>query len=210
MHSQPQVRSTLLTAGRAGERGLCVFACVCRQQAVVNMVGNNAAHCLDPASSAHPAASTVGRPRPLAVTSVRQGFIDLDQLLLFGTHSMSLRPDKVLEPTGKLHRCLNLGSYNYLGFAAQDEYCTPRVLDTLHEWGVSTCSSRVEAGELLREFQYYFTPPCRSQHSHRLLNRMRMCTSRQKKHSAVDGSTCIGDTAAGCLHRAFRKSYMTC
>eukprot|EP00878_Enallax_costatus_P029954 GHUV01032529.1.p1 GENE.GHUV01032529.1~~GHUV01032529.1.p1 ORF type:complete len:328 (+),score=89.87 GHUV01032529.1:213-1196(+) len=51
-----------------------------------------------------------------------------------------------LEVIGGTRRCLNLGSYNYLGFAAADEYCTPRVLDTLNEWGVSTCSSRTEGG----------------------------------------------------------------
>lgn len=51
-----------------------------------------------------------------------------------------------LEVVGGTRRCLNLGSYNYLGFAAADEYCTPRVLDTMAEWGVSTCSSRTEGG----------------------------------------------------------------
>ncbi len=48
--------------------------------------------------------------------------------------------------TGTTKRCLNLGSYNYLGFAAADEYCTPRVQETLQELGVSTCSSRTDAG----------------------------------------------------------------
>ena len=52
-----------------------------------------------------------------------------------------------LDLTGRTQRCLNLGSYNYLGFAAADEYCTPRVLDTLEDWGVSSCSPRTEAGE---------------------------------------------------------------
>lgn len=41
---------------------------------------------------------------------------------------------------------LNLGSYNYLGFAAQDPYCTPRVLECQQQLGWSTCSSRSEAG----------------------------------------------------------------
>ncbi len=49
--------------------------------------------------------------------------------------------------TGTAKKCLNLGSYNYLGFAAADEYCTPRVQDTLHDLGVSTCSSRSDVGE---------------------------------------------------------------
>ena len=55
-----------------------------------------------------------------------------------------LRP---LELTGRTLRCLNLGSYNYLGFAAQDEYCTPRVLDSLASYGWATSSSRTEAGD---------------------------------------------------------------
>ena len=45
-----------------------------------------------------------------------------------------------------MKRCLNLGSYNYLGFAGGDEYCTPRVLDTMAKFGWAMCSSRVDAG----------------------------------------------------------------
>lgn len=56
-----------------------------------------------------------------------------------------------LAVTGRTRRCLNLGSYNYLGFAAADEYCTPRVLDTLAEWGMSTCSARTEGGACRQE-----------------------------------------------------------
>lgn len=48
--------------------------------------------------------------------------------------------------TGRVRRCLNLGSYNYLGFAASDEYCTPRVLDTMNSYGWAMCSSRLDAG----------------------------------------------------------------
>jgi hypothetical protein len=43
-------------------------------------------------------------------------------------------------------RCLNLGSYNYLGFAASDPYCTPAVSEAIGRWGVSTCSPRAEGG----------------------------------------------------------------
>uniref|UniRef100_A0A1D2AGU2 serine C-palmitoyltransferase n=1 Tax=Auxenochlorella protothecoides TaxID=3075 RepID=A0A1D2AGU2_AUXPR len=53
---------------------------------------------------------------------------------------------KPLMATGKIKRCLNLGSYNYLGFASSDPYCTPRVLDTLSQHGWSLCSSRADAG----------------------------------------------------------------
>lgn len=50
--------------------------------------------------------------------------------------------------TEKTSKCLNLGSYNYLGFAAADEYCTPRVIETLKEYSVSTCSVRVDGGTI--------------------------------------------------------------
>ncbi|XP_049409951.1 long chain base biosynthesis protein 2a-like isoform X1 [Solanum stenotomum] len=48
--------------------------------------------------------------------------------------------------TTKVSRCLNLGSYNYLGFAASDEYCTPRVIESLKRFSASTCSTRVDGG----------------------------------------------------------------
>ena len=57
-----------------------------------------------------------------------------------------------LLPTGRVKRCLNLGSYNYLGFAGGDEYCTPRVLDTMAKLGWAMCSARVDAGA-------YYAPP---------------------------------------------------
>ncbi|KAG2482845.1 hypothetical protein HYH03_018282, partial [Edaphochlamys debaryana] len=50
-----------------------------------------------------------------------------------------------ITPTGGAVHCLNLASYNYLGFAASDPYCTPRVVDTIQALGVSTCSPRVLA-----------------------------------------------------------------
>ncbi|XP_077227405.1 long chain base biosynthesis protein 2a-like [Tasmannia lanceolata] len=54
--------------------------------------------------------------------------------------------NKTLLRTTKASRCLNLGSYNYLGFAAADEYCTPRVIESLKKFSPSTCSSRVDGG----------------------------------------------------------------
>lgn len=54
--------------------------------------------------------------------------------------------NKTLIRTSKISRCLNLGSYNYLGFAASDEYCTPRVIESMKKYSPSTCSSRVDAG----------------------------------------------------------------
>ncbi|XP_019186061.1 PREDICTED: long chain base biosynthesis protein 2a-like [Ipomoea nil] len=54
--------------------------------------------------------------------------------------------NKTLKRTTKVTRCLNMGSYNYLGFGASDEYCTPRVIDSLKRFSPSTCSSRVDGG----------------------------------------------------------------
>ncbi|CAL9030707.1 unnamed protein product [Prunus brigantina] len=54
--------------------------------------------------------------------------------------------NKTLKRTSKISRCLNLGSYNYLGFAASDEYCTPRAIESLKKFSPSTCSSRVDGG----------------------------------------------------------------
>ena len=56
---------------------------------------------------------------------------------------------RALTLTGRVKECLNLGSYNYLGFAASDAYCTPRVLDTMSSLGWAMCSSRMDAGEPL-------------------------------------------------------------
>ncbi|KAI8111776.1 hypothetical protein M9435_004275 [Picochlorum sp. BPE23] len=50
--------------------------------------------------------------------------------------------------TGRTIRCLNLGSYNYLGFAAHDVYCTPRVNACMKAYGWGPCSSRGDAGTL--------------------------------------------------------------
>uniref|UniRef100_A0A161ZW42 serine C-palmitoyltransferase n=1 Tax=Daucus carota subsp. sativus TaxID=79200 RepID=A0A161ZW42_DAUCS len=54
--------------------------------------------------------------------------------------------NKTLKRTTNVSRCLNLGSYNYLGFAAADEYCTPRVIDSMKKFSPSTCSTRTDGG----------------------------------------------------------------
>eukprot|EP00210_Caulerpa_lentillifera_P002944 g2811.t1 len=59
-----------------------------------------------------------------------------------------LSTEKPLKLTGSSTTCLNLGSYNYLGFASSDAYCTPRVLKTLKSNGWSTCSPRSSLGTL--------------------------------------------------------------
>lgn len=52
-----------------------------------------------------------------------------------------------LQLTGKSLNCLNLGSYNYLGFA--DDWmdtCGERVLSSLDEWPITSCASRGDLG----------------------------------------------------------------
>lgn len=56
------------------------------------------------------------------------------------------RSTKSCSRTTNTTKCLNLGSYNYLGFAAADEYCTPRVIESLKKYSPSTCSVRVDGG----------------------------------------------------------------
>ena len=58
--------------------------------------------------------------------------------------------------TSNTTRCLNLGSYNYLGFAAADEYCTPRVIESLKKYSASTCSVRVDGGTPRLSTCFYF------------------------------------------------------
>lgn len=42
--------------------------------------------------------------------------------------------------------CLNLGSYNYLGFAANTGPCADNSIKSIHEYGIAFCSSRREVG----------------------------------------------------------------
>jgi len=51
-----------------------------------------------------------------------------------------------LLPTNKTRRCLNLGSYNYLGFGDPNSPTKPSVLAALEKYAVSTCSFRSSAG----------------------------------------------------------------
>lgn len=57
-----------------------------------------------------------------------------------------LQYGKPLELTGDKIHCLNLGSYNYLGFGDPDSHTKKDVLATLTDFPVSTCSQRSVAG----------------------------------------------------------------
>ncbi|XP_071693222.1 long chain base biosynthesis protein 2a-like [Rutidosis leptorrhynchoides] len=59
---------------------------------------------------------------------------------------VSIDNNKTLRRTTNVNRCINLASYNYLGFAATDEYCTPRVIQSMNTYSASTCSTRVDGG----------------------------------------------------------------
>ncbi|KAM1341008.1 hypothetical protein ACFX2F_005512 [Malus domestica] len=69
----------------------------------------------------------------------------LQVLLMLGLMWLNATP---MTTTKHSNGCLNLGSYNYLGFAASDEYCTPHAIETLKKYSPSTCSSRVNGGTM--------------------------------------------------------------
>ncbi len=54
--------------------------------------------------------------------------------------------NKPLQRTGSVRHCLNLGSYNYLGFADGYEWNTQHVLKSLDDFGVGVCGTRAEYG----------------------------------------------------------------
>eukprot|EP01035_Chromulina_nebulosa_P002754 gene2754-3750_t len=55
--------------------------------------------------------------------------------------------DGVMVTTGKSLKCLNLGSYNYLGFADDwKDTCRRDVLAAVDQWPNSACSSRLDVG----------------------------------------------------------------
>jgi serine palmitoyltransferase len=50
--------------------------------------------------------------------------------------------------TGKKIKALNMGSYNYLGFAETDGPSAKAAIQSIHDYDVATCSSRQELGTL--------------------------------------------------------------
>lgn len=48
--------------------------------------------------------------------------------------------------TGKSTKALNMGSYNYLGFAENSGPCTDDSEQAIKEYGLATCSTRHEYG----------------------------------------------------------------
>lgn len=48
--------------------------------------------------------------------------------------------------TGKKIKCLNFGSYNYLGFSENHGVCAEATIHSSREFGIATCASRLELG----------------------------------------------------------------
>lgn len=48
--------------------------------------------------------------------------------------------------TGTKTECINLGSYNYLGFAESSGPCAEESISALKKYGIASCSSRLELG----------------------------------------------------------------
>ena len=64
----------------------------------------------------------------------------------FGTDNQLLADAADLVQTGEKRRCLNLGSYNYLGFGGVEAHCTPAVEAALDAHGAGVGASRLECG----------------------------------------------------------------
>ena len=63
--------------------------------------------------------------------------------------------------TGKCIRAVNMGSYNYLGFAQPTGACADDAERTTRHMGIGVCSSRHELGITLLSL-LTFTPPANS------------------------------------------------
>jgi serine palmitoyltransferase len=50
--------------------------------------------------------------------------------------------------TGEKMRAINLGSYNYLGFAENAGKCIDDTIDAVHKYGISTAGRRMETGSM--------------------------------------------------------------
>jgi hypothetical protein len=61
--------------------------------------------------------------------------------------------------TNTFTKCLNMGSYNYLGFAECEGPCATAAQKTTHSLGVGVCSPRQELGIALREISVAIKQP---------------------------------------------------
>eukprot|EP00339_Tiarina_fusa_P014514 CAMPEP_0117014100 /NCGR_PEP_ID=MMETSP0472-20121206/11507_1 /TAXON_ID=693140 ORGANISM="Tiarina fusus, Strain LIS" /NCGR_SAMPLE_ID=MMETSP0472 /ASSEMBLY_ACC=CAM_ASM_000603 /LENGTH=424 /DNA_ID=CAMNT_0004717585 /DNA_START=226 /DNA_END=1498 /DNA_ORIENTATION=- len=76
------------------------------------------------------------------ITGVPGAYVNV---LIQSGHETSVTT-RSLKQTGEVRRCLNLGSYNYLGFAEKQGPVADAVENSIRILGNSTCSSRLEMG----------------------------------------------------------------
>jgi serine palmitoyltransferase len=50
--------------------------------------------------------------------------------------------------TGRKLPAINLGSYNYLGFAENNGPCADQAIESIEKYGITMCSTRHELGML--------------------------------------------------------------
>ncbi len=55
--------------------------------------------------------------------------------------------DLVFRYTGKTIRAINLGSYNYLGFAERTGPCATEAINAIKSFAVANCGTRSETGK---------------------------------------------------------------
>ena len=78
--------------------------------------------------------------------------------------------------TGMANDYLNLGSYNYLGFAENQGPCSDAAIEAIREYGVSCCSTRRELGMVPVELRLEQTSGMHCGYS--VVKRMKLSTAR--------------------------------
>ncbi|KNC86857.1 serine palmitoyltransferase 2 [Sphaeroforma arctica JP610] len=73
------------------------------------------------------------------ISSVPGGYVDV-------VERVSSDYNWHFQTTGEVHRVMNLGSYNYLGFANNTGVCAEEAVDHLHKYGVASASPAMELG----------------------------------------------------------------
>eukprot|EP01090_Pellita_catalonica_P017791 TRINITY_DN547_c0_g1_i1.p1 TRINITY_DN547_c0_g1~~TRINITY_DN547_c0_g1_i1.p1 ORF type:complete len:513 (-),score=77.72 TRINITY_DN547_c0_g1_i1:54-1592(-) len=91
------------------------------------------------------------------INSAPGAFIDVMMRKGMGKSSVMFEDLTTTGVTAK--NCLNLGSYNYLGFAENSGPAIEEVKDSITKFGIGTCSSRMESGthDIHRELEQRFS-----------------------------------------------------
>ncbi|KAG5466624.1 hypothetical protein LSCM1_00789 [Leishmania martiniquensis] len=73
--------------------------------------------------------------------------IDSRPSRVIGLMERVLADNKTFEYTGRIVPVVNMGSYNYLGFAEDTQSITHDVLDSIDDYGLASCSAPQELGQ---------------------------------------------------------------